>query len=146
MKLYLDCCCYNRPYDDQKQGKIHMEGEAILAILYKSKQNNDEIVGSPILDFEIDQINDIEKREKVKYFYVHTITRRIDYTLSIFKWAEGLSQRTNMRTLDVFHLSFAENSDVDIFLTTDVKLEKAGSKLNLKTKVINPIKYLMEVM
>jgi len=29
MKLYLDSCCYNRPYDDQTQEKIHMEGEAL---------------------------------------------------------------------------------------------------------------------
>jgi hypothetical protein len=23
MKLYLDNCCYNRPYDDQTQERIH---------------------------------------------------------------------------------------------------------------------------
>jgi hypothetical protein len=24
MKLYLDSCCYNRPYDDQTQKRIHL--------------------------------------------------------------------------------------------------------------------------
>jgi hypothetical protein len=33
MKLYLDNCCYNRPYDDQTQERIHLEGEAVLAII-----------------------------------------------------------------------------------------------------------------
>ena len=146
MKLYLDCCCYNRPYDDQTQEKVHMEGEAVLAILSKTKQNNDEIIGSPILDFEIDQINDIEKREKVKYFYSHTITTKADYTVKIFERAQELSQQSNIRTFDRFHLSFAENYNADILLTTDIKFEKASSKLNLKIKVINPLKYLMEVI
>lgn len=33
MKLYLDNCCYNRPFDDQTQDRIHLESEAVLALL-----------------------------------------------------------------------------------------------------------------
>lgn len=33
MKLYLVNCCYNRPFDDQTQDRIHLESEAVLAIL-----------------------------------------------------------------------------------------------------------------
>ncbi|MDR2923677.1 MAG: hypothetical protein LBU85_10105 [Treponema sp.] len=146
MKFYLDSCCYNRPYDDQTQEKIHMEGEAILAIISKCKQTDDEIIGSPALDLEIEQINDIEKKDKVKYFYDQTITTKTKYSTFILKRVQELSEKTGMRTLDRFHLSFAENSDVDILLTTDAKFERAVSKLNLRLKVINPLKYLMEVM
>ncbi len=32
MKIYLDMCCYNRPYDPQEQLKIHLETEAKLHI------------------------------------------------------------------------------------------------------------------
>ena len=146
MKLYLDNCCYNRPYDDQTHEKIHMEGEAVLTIINRCKQNDDEIIGSSVLDLEIDQISDIEKREKIKYFYNQTITVKVDYTADILKRVLELSEQTNIRTLDRFHLSFAEYSDADILLTTDTKFEKASSKLNLKTKVMNPLKYLMEVI
>jgi predicted nucleic acid-binding protein len=146
MKLYLDSCCYNRPYDDQTQEKIHMEGEAILAIISKCKQTDDEIVGSSALDLEIDQNSDIEKKEKVKYFYEQTVTSKTEYSASIFKRVQELSEQTNIRTLDRFHLSFAENSNVDILLTTDTKFEKASSKLNLRLRVINPLKYLLEVI
>lgn len=31
--LYLDCCCYNRPYDDMSQPRINYEAEMILSIL-----------------------------------------------------------------------------------------------------------------
>jgi hypothetical protein len=64
MKIYLDTCCYNRPYDDQTQERIHLEGEAVLAIINRRKQSNDEIIGSPVLDFEIGQIENMEKQEK----------------------------------------------------------------------------------
>jgi hypothetical protein len=31
-RLYLDNCCFNRPYDDQKQLRIQLETEAKLYI------------------------------------------------------------------------------------------------------------------
>jgi len=146
MKLYLDNCCYNRPYDDQTQEKIHMEGEAVLAIINRCIKNIDEIVGSPALDLEIAQIGDSEKKEKVKYLYEQVITTKVDYTENVLKQARELSEQTSIRTLDGFHLAFAENSGADFLLTTDIKFEKLCSKLNMKTRVVNPLKYLMEVM
>jgi predicted nucleic acid-binding protein len=137
MKLYLDTCCYNRPYDDQTQERIHLEGEAILAIINKREQNNDEIIGSLVLDFEMEQIENIEKQEKVKNFYIQTIDKKIDYNVNILKRVKELSDQTKIRTFDRFHLSFAENAKVDVLLTTDDKFEKACSKLNLQIKVGN---------
>ena len=32
MRVYLDNCCYNRPFDDQSQLKVRLETEAKLAI------------------------------------------------------------------------------------------------------------------
>lgn len=33
MKIYLDVCCLNRPFDDQAQTRIRLESEAILLII-----------------------------------------------------------------------------------------------------------------
>lgn len=33
MIIYLDNCCYNRPFDDQTQERIHLESEVILKVL-----------------------------------------------------------------------------------------------------------------
>ncbi len=33
MKIYLDVCCLNRPFDDQTQDRIHLEAETILTIM-----------------------------------------------------------------------------------------------------------------
>ena len=146
MRLYFDICCYSRLYDDQMQVKIYLESEAILNIVNISKQNNYEIVGSSALDLEMDQIDNIEKREKIKYFYHQSITEKVDYTENVLTRVKELSELTKIKTLDSFHLSFAENFGVDVLLTTDVRFEKACSKLDLKIKVMNPIKFLMEVI
>jgi len=33
MKIYLDACCLNRPFDDQSQARIRVESEIIIFIL-----------------------------------------------------------------------------------------------------------------
>jgi predicted nucleic acid-binding protein len=146
MKIYLDNCCYNRPYDEQTQEKVHLEGEAVLAIIKKTKKESGDILGSPALDLEIGKIGNVEKKEKVKYFYEQTINDNIKYDENIFNRVKELSEQSSIRTLDRFHLAFAENAGVDVLLTTDKKFEKGCSRLTLKTKVKNPLNYLMEVM
>jgi len=140
MLIYLDNCCYNRPFDDQTQERIHMESEAVLAIIGRCKKNKCK------MDFEIERICDFVKKERVKTFYEQTISEKIDYNENILRFAQELSAYANIRMLDRFHLSFAVNSLTDILLTTDDKFEKSVSKLNVKTKVMNPLKYLMEVI
>ncbi len=33
MRLYLDACCLNRPFDDQGQARIRFESNAVVTIL-----------------------------------------------------------------------------------------------------------------
>ena len=35
MRIYLDMCCFNRPYDDQTQPRIRIETEAKVVIQHK---------------------------------------------------------------------------------------------------------------
>ncbi|MFN0197095.1 MAG: PIN domain protein, partial [Planctomycetaceae bacterium] len=32
MRIYLDNCCFNRPFDDQRQIRVRLETEAKLCI------------------------------------------------------------------------------------------------------------------
>ncbi len=52
MKIYLDLCCFNRPYDDQSQLRIRIETEAKIAIQQKIKDEECGLLWSSILDFE----------------------------------------------------------------------------------------------
>lgn len=89
MKIYLDNCCYNRPFDDQTQERIHLESEAILTILQRGQSGIYSIIGSNILELEMDRMHDIVKRERVKELY-KVADLRIMYTEEIKKRSQEL--------------------------------------------------------
>jgi predicted nucleic acid-binding protein len=47
---------------------------------------------------------------------------------------------------DSLHLACAEDRNIEIFLTTDKKLINRVKGIRLKTKVYNPLSWLMEVL
>jgi hypothetical protein len=54
MKIYLDNCCFNRPFDDQSQLRIKLESEAKLKIQDDIRAQRIQLVWSYILDLEND--------------------------------------------------------------------------------------------
>jgi hypothetical protein len=63
MKIYLDACCLNRPFDDQRQPRIRLEAEAISLILQNFHQREWEWVGSEVLVYELEQTVDVERKD-----------------------------------------------------------------------------------
>jgi len=53
-RIYLDNCCYNRPFDDQSQIKILLETKAKLYIQEQILQQSLQLVWSYALKFEND--------------------------------------------------------------------------------------------
>ncbi len=49
MKIYLDMCSYNRPYDDQSQIKIALETQSKLYIQHLIKDKKLELITSAAL-------------------------------------------------------------------------------------------------
>ncbi len=58
IKVYLDVCCLNRPFDDQTQDRIRMESEAVLMILNRCLSDW-ILVGSEVIDYELSRIPDM---------------------------------------------------------------------------------------
>ena len=52
MKIYLDNCCFNRPYDDQAQIRISLETHAKLYIQELVKNKKLDLVTSYVLWYE----------------------------------------------------------------------------------------------
>jgi hypothetical protein len=44
--IYLDVCCFNRPFDDQTQERVRLESEAVLLILGRCQRGELQLVGS----------------------------------------------------------------------------------------------------
>ena len=53
MRLYLDVCCFNRPFDDQAQTRIRLETESKLVLQDLVRTGRHALVWSYIMDFEV---------------------------------------------------------------------------------------------
>ncbi len=63
LRVYLDNCCFNRPYDDQSMVSIKIETEAKIALQNKIRHKDIELCWSYILDFE-NRNNPFPERKK----------------------------------------------------------------------------------
>lgn len=145
MKIYLDNCCYNRPFDDQTQERIHLESEAILMILKRGQSGEYMIVGSDILELEINRMSDEVKKQKVKELYKVTDTKVI-YSDRIKIRSREIIESSKIRVFDSLHIAAAEAAGADVMLTTDDKLEKMSARLELKIRVMNPLRFAWEAI
>jgi predicted nucleic acid-binding protein len=147
MKLiYLDTCCLNRPFDDQTQAHIHLEAEAVLLIMARCEAQQWECLGSDILDYEITQTPDAERRARVN--------RLARYAQRYVAVDDNITERAmKLETLgldayDALHIASAEAGQADVFLTTDrVLLHRTARLANaLHIRVVNPLTWLREVL
>lgn len=145
MTVYLDNCCYNRPFDDQTQERIHLESEVILTILQRGQVGIYTIVGSDILELEMNRMHDPIKRQKVKDLY-RVVKVSVGYAENIKERSQEIMKMSKIRTFDSLHIAAAENAKADIMLTTDDKLERMAERLKLKVRVMNPLKFAWEVI
>jgi predicted nucleic acid-binding protein len=146
MKIYLDVCCLNRPFDDQTQTRIHLEAEAVLAIIQSVEDNEWQWISSDAVAYEISRAPNEERQERLWSLQSRS-TERLELTNSILQQAAQL-QHLGFTTYDALHLAFAEFAEVDVFLTTDDKLLKRAQSFReeIKISVVNPLSWLQEVM
>ncbi|OHD62482.1 MAG: PIN domain protein [Spirochaetes bacterium GWF1_49_6] len=126
MKLYLDICCYNRPYDDQSQLKIKLETEAKLSIQELIKSGIFELVWSYILDFENEQNPFIEKKSEIEKWKSIARTNIVENERVLQRMEE--LEKMGFKPLDSLHISCAIHASCDYFLTVDAGILK-NSKL-----------------
>lgn len=142
MRVYLDMCCYNRPYDPQDQIVIALETQAKLQIQKMIKENSLELVGSWMLDYEVSCVPVQARREAItafirKYekYYVKAENQKV------IEKAEEI-QRTNIKEKDSIHVAAALQAHCDFFISTDKRLLKYKTD---EIKMVTPIEFLMEM-
>ena len=143
MKIYLDNCCLNRPFDENTSDRISMETEAVLSILWRCEQKEWELIGSDILELEMNRMSNEYKRQKVTNLYT-VAENKVVLDANVETRAVEI-QMGGIKIVDSLHIALAEKANADVFLTTDDLLEKKANKMDLKTKVCNPANWLMEV-
>jgi hypothetical protein len=146
MRVYLDVCCLNRPFDDQEQERVRLEAEAVKSVLFHIGMGQWIGVGSEVIDFEIDRIPDPDRHLEV----TSIVGGFSDYVLV------GESERQRGLELellgfgptDALHLACGEKARVDVLLTTDDLLLRKANKRGQKVavRVANPLTWLEEIL
>ena len=103
------------------------------------------ILGSDILRQEIGAVKDSEKKIKLSDLYTSFLREEIHYRDNIEIRAKFFMTEANIKTMDAFHIAYAEAGEVDYFLTTDYRLIKSCEKLALNFKVVNPVVFSLKI-
>lgn len=140
MRVYLDNCCYNRPYDDQNQFRVNIETQAILYILNMIRDGDVELVTSYILDYENSKNSVIEKRVQIadfykcygSYFVPEERKGEID-PLKLKIMSTGVKEK------DSSHIACAIYAKCDFFISTDDRLLKYKDD---RIKLVSPCEFI----
>ena len=139
MRVYLDNCCYNRPFDEQAQLRVVLETLAKLNIQQQMRDGVLEYAWSSVLDFEISK------------------SRFLDRSLQIMPWAKGAVinvqiddairfrakefENNGLKAMDALHVACAEAAECDWFFTTDRGILKKARNLT-SMRVANPVEFI----
>jgi hypothetical protein len=140
MKVYLDNCCFNRPYDDQEQIRVRLESEAKLEIQSRIKEGRIKLVWSFMLDFENGQNRDYIKNKEIGKW----ASIAVEYFLPSLQTGILASKimQTGIKNKDAVHIVCAVESACDFFLTTDDGILKRKEKISEIT-IINPVDFIL---
>lgn len=144
MKVYLDVCCLNRPFDDQSQVRIRLESEAIVMVFELFATRRHQWVTNEVIEDEVLRNPNEEHRLRILALLVHA-----DERLKVDQTTIGLAQSLvahGFGTMDALHLAAAEVGGCDILLSTDDGLlRKAGAfQPPLRVRVENPVRWIAE--
>jgi predicted nucleic acid-binding protein len=141
--IYMDCCCFNRPSDDQAQDKIYIESDVIIAILLRCSFGPWRLIGSDVLEYEIMKTPDQNKEERA--FTLYRIKKEsISIDSDIVSRAEEL-QKFGLKAIDSLHFASAEKGCADMLLTFDQDFIKNSKGIHSSLRVENPITWFMEI-
>lgn len=142
MKLYLDNCCFNRPFDDQSQLRIRLEAEAKLQVQADIRSKQYELIWSYILSYENSRNPFQERRKQIEKWEGYA-TSKVLASAGLMEIATEL-QKSGLKKLDALHVACAMSAKADYFLTTDDGVLKKSSLIQ-DVRILDPIGFIKEV-
>ena len=141
LKVYLDNCCYNRPFDIVRNIEIDMEIVSKFAIQKMAIENKIDLVWSYVLTYENSKNPKRISRENIilwRDIAKEIVVENEEIILNAKKY-----QSVGIKQLDALHIACSVYAKCDGFITTDKAI------LNKKIEEIrlyNPIDFIREVI
>ena len=141
MLIYLDNCCFNRPYDDQTYEKIFLETQAKLYIQKNILTGKYMLVWSYILQFENDENPYINRKHEIRKWKNQASQFVMASENIIIKAKEY--QAVGLHVKDALHCACAFSVRANYVITTDKQLIKAAQNM-AELNVVNPLTFIQE--
>lgn len=142
MRVYLDNCCFNRPFDNQTQTRIRLEAEAKLHIQEKIREGVLELGWSYVLDYE-NAFNPYEERRNAIAGWRRYASADTDETKALITQANMLT-RLGLKAKDALHLACAIATECDYFVSTDDGILHSGKDVP-NIEIIDPPSLIREL-
>jgi len=144
MKVYLDLCVYNRPFDNQEQPRIAVETMEFMFFLEKAINKEITIINSFVLEYENSESPLIDRRDKIGDLLKIT-SEYVRYSERLENRAEEI-EKGGFMAMDALHIACAEASKSDFFITCDDLLLRKGkaNKDKLKVRIVGLMEFFSE--
>lgn len=136
-KVYLDNCCFNRPFDNQTQIRINLETEAKLFIQSLIADKQIDFVWSFILLFE-NANNPYEARREAILDFSKLAVDIISANQIVLQKANEIKS-AGLKEKDALHIACAIYAECDYFISTDDRILKYKDD---KINIIDPIDFI----
>lgn len=145
MRLYLDACCLNRPFDAQTQERVRAESNAVKFALDRIATGIDVWVTSTAVEMELKDCGDLVRRRALLVL-LELASECLQIDADVVARAELIEKR-RILGLDAIHLSAAVLAKCEVFLTTDDRLARRARRAAtfIPVRVLNPIEWMLEV-
>jgi len=145
IKVYLDNCVYNRPFDDQSNERIFIEARGFYIILKWIEEGKIMSINSDALEYENSIISNFDRQMRIKTY--------LALAKVYVKLSESLIERAReivnlgIRDMDALHIAMAEYENAEYFITCDDDIIKRGKEFSggFKTKICGILEFLEEV-
>jgi predicted nucleic-acid-binding protein len=137
LRIYLDNCCFNRPYDDQNAPKIQFETQAKLFIQGLILNKEVELVWSYILKYENSR-NIFESKKSAISQWEALSSQFVGASPNIVFLAEQIVA-TGIKAFDALHIACAIVAGCDYCITVDKRMEKYNDN---RIVMCNPMTFL----
>jgi predicted nucleic acid-binding protein len=138
-RIYLDMCCFNRPFDNQTQLLVRLQTEAKLFVQDTIRAGDHTLVWSAVLDLE-NAVNPESVRRDAIQAWKPLASVHVDMTPEVEALAEELAAN-GVKPMDALHVASAINADAEWFLTTDHGLLRK-TKHEDRVKVVDPVDFV----
>ncbi len=142
MKLYLDLCVYNRPFDYQGHNRVSLETSIFTYILEKIETGVYILIASDALMYENNKNPDSLKRSRIATYFelakefieINNSDRERVKILKEFRFSD----------IDALHISLAERSHADYFITCDDDIVNCYKKHknHIKINIVNLAEFI----